>query len=368
MPLKESVSSRDQAKSKKNMTTKSITVSVVIPMRNEEKYIGRCLQSILANDFPQDQMEVLVADGRSTDRSRDVVARFAALNPHIRLIDNPRLIVPCGLNAAIRQSTGRYIIRMDAHSEYPANYIRACVRELAGGDADVVGGRLITRAGADTLVGRAIALLSQHRFGVGNSGFRLGWRGRYVDTVPFGAFRREVFDRVGLFRETLIRHQDYEMNARIRQMGGKIFLAGDIHLFYYNLPTFGSLMRRAFRDALWVGRAWMRYPVTFCIRHGVPLALLLAVLVPWLLGRLFPPVRFVSLAAISAYLLLMAVSSIQIAASARRIRMLALLPLLFTCFHMMYAFGLLAGLLTGFRIPREPQTMSRDSESLPEAA
>src|SRR5579884_3115021 len=123
------------------MKEKPIIVSIVIPMRNEEKRIAGCLNSILANDFPKDELEIIVADGRSEDRSREIVEKLAEHNPQIRLIDNPRRIVPSGLNAAIALARGRYIIRMDAHSEYPSDYVSACVRELESGVADVVGGR-----------------------------------------------------------------------------------------------------------------------------------------------------------------------------------------------------------------------------------
>ena len=349
------------------MSKSSITVSIVIPMRNEEKYIGRCLESVLANDFPKEEMEILVADGRSNDRSREIVAGFARLYPQIRLIDNAKKIVPPGLNTAIRQSAGRYIVRMDAHSEYPPNYISACVQELSNGTADVVGGRLITRAGAETLSARAIALLSQHPFGVGNSGFRLGWHGRYVDTVPFGAFRREIFDRVGLFREGLVRHQDFEMNARIRRAGGKIFLSPDIFLNYYNLPTIPKMLGRGFRDGLWVGRAWTRYPISFCWRHCAPLALFSGILLPLLLGKFIHGAPIVSLLILGLYLMLMLVSSLQIALR-HGLRIFAVLPPLFLAFHAICAVGIVSGLATGFKIPKEHAMTASEAVSLPEAA
>src|SRR5689334_2035977 len=349
------------------MSLKPITVSVILPVHNEEKYIGRCLESILKNDFPQDEIEIIVVDGQSRDRSREVVAAIIAQHPQIRLIDNPRGVVPPGLNAAIRLARGRYIIRMDAHSEYPPNYIGACVRELEKGDADVVGGRLITRPGARTLSALAIALLSQHPFGVGNSGFRLGWKGCYVDTVPFGAFRREVFERVGLFRENLIRHQDFEMNARIRRAGGRIFLSPDIYLTYYNVPSVSALLRRAFRDGLWVARAWVRYPITFCLRHSAPLALLLLLMIPCLLNSMLPGAELLSLAVFLSYVLLMLASSMQIALR-HGLRMLLILPFLFLSFHVVYGVGLLAGLVTAPTIAREPEIPMTEPHSLAEAA
>lgn len=346
---------------RKEMKETPITVSIVIPMRNEEKRIASCLNSILANDFPKNEMEIIVADGRSEDRSRQIVEEFANRHPQIRIIDNPKRIVPPGLNAAISVSRGRYIIRMDAHSVYPRDYVSACVRELESGIADVVGGRLITRPGADTAVGRAIALVSQHPFGVGNSGFRLGWQGRYVDTVPFGAFRREVFEGVGLFRESLVRHQDFEMNARIREAGGRIFLSPTISLTYYNLPTLSKWLQRTFRDPLWVGRAWMRYPITFCWRHGAPLALLLAVMIPLFLSSTFPFMLIISLATLSLYLLGALASSLQIALR-HGIKLLPIAALLFVSLHLLYGIGLLSGLLTYFVVPRERLAFSSPAQ------
>lgn len=341
----------------KEMKDTPITVSIVIPMRNEEKRIASCLNSILANDFPKKEIEIVVADGRSEDRSREIVEKLAAQHPEIRLIDNPKRIVPSGLNAAISVSRGRYIIRMDAHSEYPFDYVSACVRELESGVADVVGGRLITRPGANTPVARAIALMSQHPFGVGNSGFRLGWQGRYVDTVPFGAFRREVFERVGLFRESLVRHQDFEMNARIREAGGRIFLSPKISLTYYNLSTLHKWLLRTFRDPLWVGRAWMRYPITFCCRHGAPLALLLAIVLPLLLKSVSSLMPIISLAILAVYLFGALGSSLQIALR-HGMKLLPILTFLFVSLHLLYGIGLLSGVLTYFVIPREKLSFS----------
>lgn len=341
-----------------------IAVSVVIPMRNEEKYIGRCLESILATDFPLQEMEILVADGRSSDRSREIVTELASRHPEIQLIDNPKGIVPSGLNLAIRQSKGQFIVRMDAHSQYPSGYISACVRELSKGTADVVGGRLITRPGADTLAAKAIALLSQHPFGVGNSGFRLGWKGCYVDTVPFGAFQRSVFDRVGLFQEALVRHQDFEMNSRIRRAGGKIFLSPDISLTYYNLPTFQQLMTRAFRDGVWVGRAWMRFPITFCWRHSAPLILLLALVLPLLANFIVPGAAMLSAATLLLYASLALASSIQIAKRNGPV-LLAILPMLFFSFHIVYGIGILTGIPTSYGLAaHENKTVTEPQSAL----
>lgn len=329
-----------------------ITASVIIPMRNEEKYIGKCLQSILANDFPKSQYEVLVVDGASTDRSRAIAEEMAPWFGSLRILDNPKAIVPTAMNTAIRASRGRYIVRMDAHTEYPADYISACVRELNKGVADVVGGRLITRPGADTLIARAIALMTQHPFGVGNSAFRISSSAREVDTVPFGAFRKEVFDKVGLFQESLVRHQDFEMNARIRAAGGRILLDPSIQPTYYNVPTFRKFMRQGYLNGVWMGRSWTRYPVCFCWRHAAPLAFVCSLLVPLLVSLVISRAALASAAILIVYLLAAVISSAHIA-SRHGMGYFAILPLLFLSYHMIYGLSTIWGFLTFFTIPAE---------------
>jgi cellulose synthase/poly-beta-1,6-N-acetylglucosamine synthase-like glycosyltransferase len=334
-----------------------ITASVIIPMRNEERYIGKCLQSILANDFPRNRYEVLVVDGASTDRSRAIAEEIAPWFGSLRILDNPKAIVPTAMNVAIRASRGRYIIRMDAHAEYPADYISACVEELEKGDADVVGGRLITRPGADTLIARAIALMTQHRFGVGNSAFRINSVAREVDTVPFGAFRKQVFQEVGLFQESLIRHQDFEMNARIRAAGGKIRLDPDIRPTYYNVPTFRKFMRQGYLNGVWMGRSWTRYPVCFCWRHAAPLAFVGSMVVPLVVSLMFPKAALAGAAVMVAYLLGAVISSAHIA-SRHGARYLLVLPSLFLTYHVVYGLSTIWGFLTFFRIPPAKKTES----------
>lgn len=233
------------------MVAAQTMVSIIIPMRNEEKYIGKCLESILANSYPSEQYEILIADGESTDSSRQIVSEISCRHANIRVLSNAAKIVPTGLNQAIRQANGKYILRMDAHTDYPPDYIQNCIAELDRTGAANVGGRCITLPGAETLTGKSIALLTQTRAGVGNAAYRLGLGDVYVDTVPFGAFRREILAEVGLYQEDLARNQDYELNARIRSHGYKIFLSSKICSFYHNVPTFAAFMRQAYLNGSW---------------------------------------------------------------------------------------------------------------------
>lgn len=333
-------------KSEPSVTMKAgqLAVSIIIPMRNEEKYIGKCLGSILANDFPEQDREILVVDGDSTDRSRRIVEEVRSQYANIRLLDNPDKIVPTGLNQAIRQARGRYIIRMDAHTEYPSDYVRNCVSELERTGAANVGGRCITLPGGNTLVAKTIALLTQTPAAVGNAAYRLGQGDRYVDTVPFGAFRREVLLQVGLYREDLPRNQDYELNARIRSHGHKIFLSSKIYSFYHNVPTLTDFMRQAFLNGSWNAYCWRLYPASFCWRHAVP-----AVFVGGLIGSLLLTVFFRVAAWLLAcelffYMLLALTAAVEIVRKGQW-KCALLAPWLMLSYHLVYGGATLAALL-----------------------
>jgi glycosyltransferase involved in cell wall biosynthesis len=324
------------------MNPEDCLVSIVIPMRNEERYIRSCLQSILANDVPRDSYEIIVVDGDSTDRSRELVEQMQKEYPQIKLLGNKARTVPPAMNIGIRAARGKYILRMDGHSEYPRDYIRNCIEELERTGADNVGGRLITKPGSDSLVAKAIAHLTQNSIAVGNSKYRTGATGRYVDTVPFGAFRREVFDRVGLFREDLTRHQDFEFNARLRHAGGKIFLSPRIYLTYYNVPSFAKFMRQAYLNGVWCARAWTRYPVCFCLRHAAPLVFVAGLLSALVLGAVAKTFLWLALFGLAVYLAAASVAALQIASN-NGLRYLFITPPLMFSYHLVYGASTIAG-------------------------
>jgi len=219
-------------------------ISVVLPCRNEERYIGACLDSILATTYPLDRIELLVVDGMSDDRTREIVTGYAAHRGGIRLLDNRRGITPAALNVGIRAATGEIIMRMDAHVVYPPQYIPRLIDALQASDADNVGGVILTLPADDSTMARAIAIGLSHPFGVGNAYFRIGVGApRWVDSVPFGCFRREVFDRLGLFDEDLIRNQDDEFNLRLIKYGGRILLLPDVVSYYFARRSLPDLAR-----------------------------------------------------------------------------------------------------------------------------
>jgi len=220
------------------------TISIVLPCRNEERYIGACLDSILATTYPLERIELLVVDGMSEDRTREIVAGYAARRSTIRLLDNRRCITPAALNMGIRAATGEIIMRMDAHVVYPPQYIPRLIDALQTSDADNVGGVILTLPADPSTMARAIAIGLSHPFGVGNAYFRIGVGApRWVDSVPFGCFRRELFDRIGLFDEDLIRNQDDEFNLRLIKYGGRILLLPDVISYYFARRSLPDLAR-----------------------------------------------------------------------------------------------------------------------------
>src|SRR5882724_2247566 len=200
-------------------------VSIVIPCCNEREHIVPCLDSILASDFLPNVLEVLVIDGMSDDGTAEIACTYATTHPVVRVVQNPERTVSYALNRGIREARGEVIVRMDTHVTYSPTYLRTLVDALVAYRADNVGGLITTMPGDDSAVAHAIALALSHWFGVGNSYFRIGTptpEPRWVDTVPFGCFRRQVFERVGLFDEDLVRNQDDEFNLRLVRGGGRV--------------------------------------------------------------------------------------------------------------------------------------------------
>jgi GT2 family glycosyltransferase len=248
-------------------------VSVVIPTRNEEQTIAACLGAVLAQDYPAGRMEVLVVDGRSTDRTRAIVAELAATDPHARvqLLENPHRIASTALNIGIRAARGEIIARVDGHTILAPDYLRRCVETLAVTGADNVGGLL--RPQGHGYAGTCIALATRSRLGIGNARFHYDERGGEVETVYLGCFRRSIFERIGLFDEGLVRNQDDELNDRIVAAGGRIWLSPHIRSTYVGRRSFRALWRQYFQYGFWKVRVLRRHPGARRLRHLAPAAL-----------------------------------------------------------------------------------------------
>ncbi len=319
-------------------------VSIVIPCRNEEAYIAGCLDSILAGDYPRDRIEILVADGRSDDGTREILSRYAAEHPRcIIVLDNPQLSTPAALNVGIRSASGSVVIRMDAHVVYPREYVRLLVAGLEETGADNVGGVLETVPAEDTPTARAIALGLSHPFGVGNSHFRTGTRERReVDTVPFGCYRREIFDRIGLFDEELVRNQDDEFNFRLIARGGRVLLLPEVICRYYARHSFRQVARMYYQYGYFKPLVARKVGRVMTVRQLVPSLLIAALLGSATLALLVPGTgaAFASLAAIYTLFVL----GCSAAAAGADLRCALALAAVFPILHFSYGFGFIRGI------------------------
>ncbi len=322
-------------------------VSVVIPCFNEEKYIRSLLANILKQDYPPDRLEVFIVDGMSTDRTPEIIAEYHLQYPNIQLILNEKRFVPFALNLGIQKSRGEVIIRMDAHSVYPENYIRALADSLFKLKADNVGGVWLTKPADNSIKANAIALALSSSFGIGNSLYRLGVNKiQKVDTVPFGCFHRSLFDRIGFFDEELLRNQDDEFNARIIENGGSIYLLPDVAITYYARPDVSSLIRMFFQYAFFkplVNRK-LKKPAT--LRQFVPPAFVLFLFLCWLSVLISPTLFIVYLSGVGLYLLLNLTVTLKSAITNRKWGLIFYLPWIFFVQHMAYGIGYLKGIIT----------------------
>lgn len=326
------------------MYDSNIIVSVVMPVYNEEKYIDKCIQSLLIQDYPKKNMEWIFVDGISKDKTIEILKKYVKQYPElIRIYENPNKIVPYAMNIGIVKSVGKYIIRLDAHSDYSIDYISKCVYYLDNTEADNVGGIAETKAFSS--MGNVIAKMLSSKFGVGNSRFRTNSESGYVDTVPFGAFRREVFKKYGGYDERLARNQDNEMNFRIRKNGGKIFLSNDIHFSYYCRDTIKGIAKMAKINGKWNVITMKLCPGAMGLRHFIPFIFVMSVLFLLIGSFLNPILLWVLGIELSLYLILDIAFSFKLA---NNVKELMKLLYLFPIFHISYGIGSFIGIASLF--------------------
>ena len=320
-------------------------ISVIIPCRDEEKYIARTLESILANDYPRDCLEVLVVDGMSTDRTRKIVAEFAREHQCIQLLDNPKRITPTALNIGIAQARGDLIIRVDTHSTYPPDYISSLVAWQEKTGADNVGSTLRILPGVDTPMARAIAVAMAQPFGAGNAYYRLGvTEPRWVDTVPFGCYPREVFSRIGTFDEDLVRNQDDEFNMRLRKNGGHILLVPDLAVDYYARETLAKLARMFYQYGYFKPLVAKKLGLVLSLRQLIPPLLVFFLGVSFILCWMLPVLGKLGFLVLLAYVLT-DIACAWFAGSRLGPAVTTCLALVFPTLHFSYGLGFLKGLL-----------------------
>ena len=318
-------------------------VSVLMPTRNEARYIALSLGAVLAQDYPADQLEIFVADGRSTDGTREIVRDIQDRHPNVSLIDNPGQIVATGLNTALRLARGEIVIRVDGHCEIAPDYVRRCVEHIKRDAVAGVGGSVETVG--ESYTAKAIALAMSSRFGAGDSAFRVAHGvTRWVDTIPFPAYTRAIVERAGQFDEELVRNQDDEYNYRLRQMGARLLLAADVRSRYYSRASLGGLWRQYFAYGLWKVRVLQKHPRQMSLRQFIPPAFVLTLGLGATLAPILPLARLALAYTIATYLLASLAASLLVARRGGW-RYLPLLPPIFAIMHTSYGLGFLGGLI-----------------------
>lgn len=322
-------------------------VSVIIPCRNEARFIAACVQSVIDNDYPHERMELLMIDGMSDDGTREILGEFCRRHPFVRVIDNPNRITPAALNIGITAARGELILRMDAHAHLASTYISKSVAGIQTYDADNVGGVMHTVPQHDTLIGRAIVASLSHRFGVGNSYFRVHTsEPRYVVTVFGGCYKRDVFTTVGLFNEGLARGQDMEFNLRLKKAGLKTLLVPDIESWYFARADWRSFWRHNWNNGVWAVLPFLHSPIMpVTIRHLVPMFFALALVAFGAAAPFSTTAAWLFAGVSGAYALAALIAAVDVAVKRRDARLVFLMPLVFGSLHIAYGLGSLFGVL-----------------------
>ena len=323
-------------------------VSAIVLCRNEEKFIGKCLDSIIANDYPKEKLEILVVDGMSEDKTREIVEEYRKEHPFIRLINNPKKLTPFAFNDGIRNSNGELVMIMSAHATYGTDYIRKCASASLKYNADNVVGIWKILPRNNTLVSKAIVSALSASFGVGNAKYRTGSckQPEWVDTGAYGCYKKDVFKKIGLFNEKLIHSQDMEFNLRLKRAEGKTLLLPDAIVFYYARTDFKSSCKYNFRNGAWAVLPFKYTTIMpVSIRHLVPFAFVLSLITTGMLSLFLPIFFWLFLFIIGSYFLCNIYSSAKIVIKKKDIRYFFMMPMIFGSMHITYGLGSLWGLL-----------------------
>jgi len=320
-------------------------VSVVIPVLNEAKIIETCLNSVIAQDYPKDQMEIMVIDGMSTDSTRDIIQKTIERDDRFILLDNPKKNVPCALNIGIKRAKGDIIVRMDSHTVYPPNYVSLLVGKLIELDAANVGGVIITTPADNSSMRLSIAICSSHPFGVGPSLFKIGATDIVeTDTVPFGCFRKSIFEKVGYFDEDMLRNEDEELNGRITRAGGKIYLIPEMKMTYYPRDNYQKMARMYYQYGLWKPLVNKKVGNAVSYRQFVPPLFVVGLIGGLVLGCIFPVLFWIYVPVLILYFFITLLVGIESAVRHSKPALCLTIPFTFFCIHLSYGFGYLKGL------------------------
>ncbi len=322
-------------------------VAIIIPTLNEEKFIAACLDSVLAQSYPTEHMDIMVVDGGSKDRTHEIVRNYGKKYPNIRLLDNPGRIQSIAFNIGVKESNAPYIVRLDAHATYNEKYVELCIKNLKNRpECGNSGGVWNILPQSSRIEAVANSILNQVSFGIGGAAFRVGAEAGYVDTVPFGAFPRKVIDEIGGMREDLARGEDNEFNSRIKKAGYKIYLDPEIVCTYYARPTIKASVKQMYANGESIGKLFYIDKQAIGLRHLVPMCFVLSLIGSLLIGIFFTPFLYL-LSGILVFYLVADLLATFSACNKYGWRYVGVLPILFFLVHCSYGWGTLIGLIKG---------------------
>ena len=323
-------------------------VSIIIPCYNEQKRIHNLLSAIYEQTYPRDYIEVIIADGISTDNTRSIIEGFALTYPdlNIHLLNNPIRSIPSGLNRGIKASRGDIIIRIDAHSQPYPDYIERCVDALDSGLAENVGGIWEIQAGDQTWMAQSIATAAALPIAVGDALYRHATKPAYVETVPFGAFKREMLALIGFFDETLLSNEDYEFNSRILQSGGRIWLDPKIRSQYFARSTLFALSKQYWRYGYWKWKMLRRHPKTLRWRQALPPLFVLSMLLTIIATFFFHPLWIIPTGELIIYHLFLLVVGFQTSLQKKDWKLFFGIPPAISTMHFSWGLGFLWSIIT----------------------
>lgn len=323
-------------------------VAIVIPTLNEERFISRCLNSIIKQTYEFEKMDVMIIDGGSKDKTKDIVAEYQKSHQNIRFIENKKKIQSVAFNIGFKKSTAPYIIRLDAHAEYDSKYISLCIENLKQDEKrGNVGGRCNILPFNQSIWAQTNAILNHSRFGIGGAAFRVSNEAHNTDSVPFGAFPRKIIEKIGGMREDLPRGEDNEYNSRIRKAGYKIFFDPNIISSYFARPTLGASCKQMYANGNSIGYLYYIDREAIGIRHLVPLLFVVSGLFCIIISVLWSPFCYVFCGGLALYLIADAMASIMGAKD--NVKCTLPLFILFFCVHVSYGIGTIAGLIKGLK-------------------
>ena len=326
-------------------------ITVIVPCYNEQATISLLLNALYHQSYPRSELEVVIADGMSTDRTRELINVFQINHPDmsIQVIDNQARIIPAGLNRAIEAARGEFIIRLDAHSIPDCDYIHHCINALESGKGDNVGGKWDIQPGDNSWLAESIAVAASHPLGVGDALYRLGGKAGAVDTVPFGAFKRELIQRIGFFNESLHTNEDYEFNVRIRQIGGIVWFDPAIRSTYFARSNLRSLAQQYWRYGYWKAHMLRKNPTSIRWRQLLP-PILVFTLIVLAAGSIFSPyLRLLFVIVLGLYLLALLFVGLQMSMKKGRIYHILGLPLAIATMHIAWGSAFIWGYLNWVR-------------------